>query len=80
MDWCKNNAEKSSATKLSDHIPSGISMPKISSFKDIKSKYDEYIGKDCIKKVLWMLKNTAKILIIIFFFFLNEVINIFINP
>ena len=29
---------------------SGLSMPTISSFKDIKDKHDVYGGKDCKKK------------------------------
>ena len=35
IDGCKNNLEKSSTTKVSEHIPSGFLMSTISSFKDI---------------------------------------------
>ena len=50
IDECKNNPENSSTRKVSKHIPSGFSMPTISSFKRIKIKHDPYRGKDCIKK------------------------------
>ena len=33
IDGCKNNPEKLSATKLSDHITSGFSMSTMPSFK-----------------------------------------------
>ena len=49
-DGCKNNPEKSSKTKVSEHIPLGFSMPTISSFKRMKNKHDIYRGKDCMKK------------------------------
>ena len=37
IDGCKNNPENSSATKLSEHIPSGFSMSTILSFKGLKN-------------------------------------------
>ena len=37
IDGCKNNPENSSATKASEHIPSGFSMPTISSFRSIEN-------------------------------------------
>ena len=40
IDWCINNAEKSSATKVGKHIPSAFSMSTILSFKIIKNKHD----------------------------------------
>ena len=49
-DGCKNDSENSSATKLSEHIPSGFSMSMISSFRSIENKHDVYRGKDCVKK------------------------------
>ena len=49
-DGCKNNPENSFTTKVSEHIPSGISMSTISSFKSIENKHDLYRGKDCMKK------------------------------
>ena len=49
-DECKNNPENSSATKVSEHIPSGLSMSTISSFKNIENKDDLHRGKDCMEK------------------------------
>ena len=42
--------QKSSTTKVNEHIPSDFSMSTILSFKDIKSKHDVYWGIDCMKK------------------------------
>ena len=50
MVGCKNNSENSSATKVSEHIPSAFSMPTISSFRSIENKHDVYRGKDSMKK------------------------------
>ena len=49
-DGCKNNPETSSATKVSEHIPSRFSMSAIFSFRSIEKKHDVYRGKDCRKK------------------------------
>ena len=46
IDGFKNNLEKSSTIKVSEHILSGFSMSTISSFKDIENKH-KY--KDCMK-------------------------------
>ena len=40
IDECKNNPDNSSTTKVSEHIPSGFSMSKISLFRSIEDKYD----------------------------------------
>ena len=48
-DRCKNNAENSSKTKVSEHIPPGFSMSTISSFRSIENKHDVYRSKDCMK-------------------------------
>ena len=40
IDGCKNNPEKSSTTKVGEHILSGFSMSKISSLKNIENKHD----------------------------------------
>ena len=50
VNGCKNNAENSSAAKVSEHIPSGFSMSTISSFNGIENKHDIYRDKDCMKK------------------------------
>ena len=42
INGCKNNSENSSATKVSEHIPSGFSMSTISSFRSIENKHVIY--------------------------------------
>ena len=42
---CKNKSENLSTAKLREHIPSGVSMFTISSFKSIETKHDVYRGK-----------------------------------
>ena len=59
IDGCKNNPEKSYTTKVGEHIPSGFSMSKISSFKSIENKHDVYWGKDCMKKFCESLREHA---------------------
>ena len=49
---CKNNPENSSRSKVSEHIPSVLTMSTISSFKSVKNKHDMYRGKSCIKNFL----------------------------
>ena len=63
IDGCKNNSEKSSATKVGECIPSGFSMSTISSFKCIENKHDVYTGIDCMKKFCQTLReNIMKIM------------------
>ena len=49
VDGCKNNAAKSSLTKLGE-IPCGYSIPTIWTIDGIENRHDEYRGKDCLKK------------------------------
>ena len=49
IDGCKNNPEKSSRTKVTEHIPSGFSMSTILLFKDLENKHDLYRIRDCMK-------------------------------
>ena len=58
-DACKNNSENSSTTKAGEHIPSGFSMSKLSSFKNIEHNHDVYRGKDCMEKLGESLKKYA---------------------
>ena len=44
IDGYKNNLEKSSTIKVSEHIPSSFSMSTISSFRSIENKHDSYRG------------------------------------
>ena len=48
-DGCKNNPKKPSTSKVSEYIPSGFSMSKISSFKCIGNKNNVCRGKGCVK-------------------------------
>ena len=59
IDGCESNLENSSATKVSEHIPSGFSMSTISSFRSIENKHDVYRGKDCMKKFCEFLRKHA---------------------
>ena len=59
IDVCKNSSKNLSITKVSEHIPSGCSMPTISSFKSIENKHDVFRVKDCMKKFCNSLKKHA---------------------
>ena len=48
---CENNPEKSSTTKIVEHIPCEYSMSAIWGFDHIENKRTLYCGKDCIKKL-----------------------------
>ena len=63
MDECKNNPENSFTTKVSKLIPSGFSMPIISSLRSIENKHDVYRGKDWMKKFCeFVREHTMKII------------------
>ena len=51
IDGFKNNPQKSSPTRVNEHISSGFSMSTISSLKGIEKKHEVYGGKDCTKKI-----------------------------
>ena len=59
IDWCKNNFEKSSTTKASEHIASGHSRSTIGTFDDIENNHDVYIGEACMKKFYEYLREHA---------------------
>ena len=59
IDGCKNNLEKSSATKVSEHIPSVFVISAISPFKGIENRHDVNRGKDCMKKLCESLRKHA---------------------
>ena len=40
MDECKTNPEKTSTTKVSEHVPSGFSISTLSWSKDIEPNHD----------------------------------------
>ena len=51
MSTCHNNPEKSSATKINEHTPSGCSLFTHCSFDATKNKLDYYRGKNCMKNI-----------------------------
>ena len=51
--------KNSSATKVSEHIPSGFLMSTISSFKNIEHKHDVHRGEDSMKKFYESLREHA---------------------
>ena len=57
--WCKNNPENSSTSKVSEHIPSGLSMSTTSSFRRIENKHDMYRGKDYMETFCEFLREHA---------------------
>ena len=59
MSNCHNNPEKSSATKINKHIPSGYSLFTYSSFDIAKNKLDYYRGKNCMKNFCLDLREHA---------------------
>ena len=50
IDGCENNPEKSSKTKIGEHIPCGYSMSTIERYDHIEYKHSLYLRKDCMKK------------------------------
>ena len=60
IDGCTCNLEKSSATKIGEHIPCGYSMSTIWGFDHIEDKHTLYLGKDCVKKSYTSLREHTK--------------------
>ena len=52
INRCRNNPENSSTTKLSEHIPSGISLSTVSLFGSIENKHDVYRSKEDTMKTI----------------------------
>ena len=59
INGCKNNPKISSTAKFIKHIPSGFSMPTISSFRSIQNKLDVYRDEDYVKKFCEFLSEHA---------------------
>ena len=72
IDRYKNIPENLSTTKVSKHIPSGISVSTISSFRSIANRYD--VCRDCMKTFCQFFRGHA-MEIINFEKDKNEVIN-----
>ena len=64
IDACANNPEKSSTTKIVEHIPRGYSMLTIWGFDHIENKHTLYCRKDCMEKCCDFLQEGAKNIII----------------
>ena len=56
-DECKNNPWTSSTTKIGEHIPSGVWMSTILSFKSTENKHDVYKSKKCRKKFCELIRE-----------------------
>ena len=56
MNWCANNPENSSRTKIGNHIPCRYSMSTIWAFDHIGNKHTLYCGKACIKTFCELLR------------------------
>ena len=50
IDGCANNQEKSSTTKIGEHIPCGYSLSTIWAFDHIENKHTLDHWEDCMKK------------------------------
>ena len=59
MITCINNPNKSSATKINKHAPSGYSIFTSCSFDESRNKFNYYRAKDCMKKFCEDLKEHA---------------------
>ena len=55
---CKNNPEKSSTTKIGEHIPCAYSVSDIWAFDSIKLN-SFYCKEDCVKKFFISLRKHA---------------------
>ena len=63
LDECKDNPEKSSTTKVGEHVPCRYSMSAVWVFDNIENKDDVYRGKNCMKKFCKSLReHTIKII------------------
>ena len=60
INWCANNPEKASPTKIRDHIPCGYSMSTTLAFDHIENKHTLYRKKDRMKKFCKSIKEHAK--------------------
>ena len=58
-DECKKNFEKSSTTKVGEHIPCRHSMSPTLPFHDIENKHDADRGEGCMQKFRKSLREHA---------------------
>ena len=57
INTCHNDPEKSSASKINKHTPSGFCLFTRCSFDSTKNKCSHHRGKDCMKKFCEFLKE-----------------------
>ena len=57
INGCANNPEKSSTTKLGEHIPCGYSMSTIRAFDNIENKHTLHRGGRFYENVLYFIKR-----------------------
>ena len=58
IDGCNNNPENSFTAKVSENIPSDVSISTILSFKSVCTEC-VYRGRDCMKMYSWSLCEHA---------------------
>ena len=63
IDGCRNNPEKSSTAKVSEHILSGFPMFTILSFRSIENKHNVYRERDCMINIFEFLREHAMAII-----------------
>ena len=61
IDECANHPEKSSTTKVGDHISWEYSISTIWAFDDIENRHSLNCGEDCMKKFYISLKEHATV-------------------
>ena len=59
IDGYANNPEKSSTTKIGEHIPCGYSMSTLWAFDHIENKHTLCCRKDCMRKFCTSLREHA---------------------
>ena len=59
VNGCKNNPEKSSTRKISEHIPCGYSISTIWTLDGVENEHNVYRCKDWIKKFCQFLSEHA---------------------
>lgn len=63
VDACKKSSIKSSTVILGEHIPCGYSLSTIWVFDGIKTNYDVYRGRNCMKRFWKSLEEQAIVII-----------------
>ena len=59
IDGCAKNQEKSTTTKLGEHIPCGYSISAVLAFDHIENNHNLYLGEDIMKTFCGSLRKHA---------------------